>query len=642
MSVHAGVWNFDGSPADTNVLLTISGLTSEYGADGERTHCNGNMAMLYRAFHTTSQSRFERQPHVCADGCIFTWDGRLDNREALLRQTDKGEDGKQSDVAIVADAFARWGTGSFAKFRGDWSLSVWIPQANELILARDYIGVRQMFFHLRRNSVVWCNHLAPLVKLGKGFHLCERYLSGFLTLWPDADLTPYEEIRSVLPGSFVRIKNAAAQSWKYWFFDRTRKFRCTSDEEYERGFHDLFRKAVARRLRTDSPVLAELSGGLDSSSIVCMADDIIKNGGAEVPALDTFSTRDSAERGDEDYLYFTAVEQKRGSRGHYVQLRGSGDELGFGDFIFTANPAFIRQDLRTARSSIVRTGNYRVVLSGIGGDEMLGQALDPRILLADLLRQMKFRDFVKQLWTWSLLLRRPWIHLLGDSALLQCPPWIRLRFSSCTRVDSWISDNFAREHNIGARQLDAAEGVWYWAPSERDSFQTILTLSRQITQMQPTIEEVRYPYLDQDLCEFLMSIPPEQLLRPGERRSLMRRALRNLLPPAILTRRTKSSGSRYFSVGLETHWDELQQMINSSLISEFGYVDRKEFANALLDAKNGKLSPFFLRLMKALFWELWLRKAIDAGVIVPKTKMAAASFRGRLKETERELPKSEH
>src|SRR5256885_4258588 len=83
-------------------------------------------------------------------------------------------------------------------------------------------------------------------------------------------------------------------------------------------FRNLFRQSVRRRLRSDSPVLAELSGGLDSSSIVCMADDILATGGAETPRLDTLSIYDKTEPNGDDWIYFRKIEEKRGRPGVHI------------------------------------------------------------------------------------------------------------------------------------------------------------------------------------------------------------------------------------------------------------------------------------------------------------------------------------
>ncbi len=134
-----------------------------------------------------------------------------------------------------------------------------------------------------------------------------------------------------------------------------------------------------------------------------------------------------------------------------------------------------------------------------------------------------------------------------------------------------------------------------------------MTLTRLVTKIGPSTEETRYPYLDQKLVEFLVSIPLEQLLRPGHRRSLMRRALADLLPPEILERRTKGTVSHYYPVAFEKHWNKLEDILRSPLISHLGYVNQEQFHTSLLEAKTGKLRPYFLRLSRELSWELWLR-----------------------------------
>ena len=83
MSVQAGVWNFDGRPVGPDLIDNISQLLKQQGPDGESRHAGGSVALLYRAFYTTAESRREAQPYFSHRGFIFTWDGRLDNRQAL-------------------------------------------------------------------------------------------------------------------------------------------------------------------------------------------------------------------------------------------------------------------------------------------------------------------------------------------------------------------------------------------------------------------------------------------------------------------------------------------------------------------------------------------------------------------------------
>jgi asparagine synthase (glutamine-hydrolysing) len=614
MSVQAGIWNYEGQPAAKDFLAKIGSELAEYGPDGQTTYFDDSVGMLFRPYYTTSESRQEVQPHVFVSGRVFTWDGRLDNRDELQRDLHNVLSDNHTDLAIVEAAFDRWGTDCFAKLIGDWALSIWDPQDRKLILARDFAGSRHLFYYPKPKSVVWCTHLEPLAVCGDQFTLSDDYFGGYLALWPEAHLTPYREMHSVPPGKFVSIRNRTINVTSFWTFNPHFKTRYKTDGEYEEHFRDLLRSAVRRRLRTDSPILSDLSGGLDSSSIVCMADDILAREGAETPSVDTLSVFVRDEPSEEDSRYIAAIETKRGRLGHHIEIAALGDTSPFEYHNFVAAPSVgDRPEVEAAARNIRRRGSYRVLLSGVGGDEMLGQALDPRVQLADQLRQLRLVELTKQLRVWSILLRRPWIHLFVEALFLQLPASARPTNSETAKVDSWVNVRFARRQKLSARQSSAAEGPWFWLPSVRDWFQTLMTLTRQMTHTRPVVEETRYPYLDRNLVEFLVSIPTEQLLRPGQRRSLMRRGLVGILPPEILGRRTKSMGGRYFSIALAKYWSTIEVIVNSSFISRMGYAEQAEFRVALRDVVNGHLHAG--RLLRALFWELWLRTVITEGIV---------------------------
>jgi asparagine synthase (glutamine-hydrolysing) len=289
MSVQAGIWNFDGEPVSRESLMKISQATAEYGPDGETIHIDTNIGMLYRPFHTTAESRLERQPYLVGTCQMITWDGRLDNQDELIPelQNDLGPD--HTDIAIVAAVFLKWGVKGFSRLIGDWALAILDPRHKELILARDYIGARHLFYFPTPNGVSWCSHLAPLALSGKRLTISDEYVAGYLGFQPDAHLTPYRQILSVPPGKWVRISDSKTTIQPYWAFNFRTKTRFRTDTEYEEQFRILFRWAVRRRLRADGPVLMQLSGGWDSSSLVCIADDILLRGEAETPRVDTFS-----------------------------------------------------------------------------------------------------------------------------------------------------------------------------------------------------------------------------------------------------------------------------------------------------------------------------------------------------------------
>jgi asparagine synthase (glutamine-hydrolysing) len=628
MSVQAGIWNFDGAPVDRTILDTISAQTAEYGSDGEAMHIDGSVGMLYRSFHTTFESRKEQQPHLFGHGKVMTWDGRLDNRGELISEMPLNPE--SGDASIVAAAFERWGMDSFKKLIGDWALSIWNPHERELILARDYIGIRQLFYYAKPHGITWCSHLAPLALCGDQFTLSHKYIAGYLTSCPDADLTPYSEIRSVPPAASLCFRGSKSLARTYWAFNPTPAIRCKSDREYEECFRHLLRSSVRRRLRTDTPILAELSGGLDSSSIVCMADDIRAKENLNAKCIDTFSYYDSKEPEDNDRIHVAIIEEWRGRSGSSADLLGSGSSLPLLSDSFCATPGFgSRAEIKHALSRLLEARRYGVLLSGVGGDEVNGQVLDPCIELATQLAHFQLRKAAKHLVAWSMLMRRPLLQLLFRSLAQFLPVSLRVWLTQAGRLEPWIGRHFASTYHLRTRQVQTMDGWWFSRPHIRDAVDTFIRLSKRMTYVAPSVIEPRYPYLDRDLVEFLLTVPFDQLLRPGDRRSLMRRALKEFLPEAILQRRTKASNVRCYSAALEQNWDLVNNIFSAPLISHLGYVHRDYFVQALVAMKNGQLPPNVVRLLKALSLELWLanphtRKVlvlpVDDGPVIPDLK----------------------
>src|SRR6266481_526081 len=393
MSVQFGRWNFDDKPVDCDYLEKVKPLLAPYGPDDAGSYSKGNISILYRAFHTTKESCRETQPHVTLSGAILTWDGRLDNRTDLIRRLRDVVTIGSTDVEIVALAYEYWGSDCFAMLIGDWALSVWDPHTRSLLLAKDPIGTRHLYYSLENKQVTWSTILDPLVLFaGKSFALCEEYIAGWFSFFPAAQLTPYVGIDSVLPSSSVLIRPGKHTVRKYWDFDPSKRIRYRTDGEYEEHFRAVFSEAVRRRLRSDSPILAELSGGMDSSSIVCVADTILARGAAEAPRLDTVSYYDDSEPNWNERPYFTKVEEKRGRKGWHINV-GAHDpeekfEPGFptesANVRFVPTPADDGQSSPQFRACLALQGS-RVVLSGIGGDEVMGGVPTPTPELENLL-----------------------------------------------------------------------------------------------------------------------------------------------------------------------------------------------------------------------------------------------------------------
>ena len=198
------------------------------------------------------------------------------------------------------------------------------------------------------------------------------------------------------------------------------------------------------------------------------------------------------------------------------------------------------------------------------------------------------------------------------------------------RLQPWISTKFAKKFRIRDTQLEDLPGSWFWRPGPRDSAQTIMTLSRDLTCAAPSRLEQRYPYLDQELVEFLTSIPFDQLLRPGCRRYLMRRALAHLLPPEVRERKTKVSASRCYPLTLQKHWWRVEHALYRPLSSSLGYIERDGLYEDLDQLRNGIVPLHLVRLLKALSLELWLRDVQKRGIVNIPPLSAQKPLFGRL------------
>ena len=207
--------------------------------------------------------------------------------------------------------------------------------------------------------------------------------------FPQLHLTPYVGIQAVPPSSLVSLSRGKQMVTKYWDFDPSKQFgtermvsmKSTSGSPSRNPCADAFDRR---------PVLAEFSGGMDSSSIVCMADRVRRATNSSAPALQTLSYYDDSEPNWQEHLYFTAVERERHRTGMHINLAGR--EIFrplFGNQQFCASPANTGSSDETSRSfsAFLNGLGSRVILSGIGGDEVAGGVPTPSSEFADLLRE---------------------------------------------------------------------------------------------------------------------------------------------------------------------------------------------------------------------------------------------------------------
>jgi len=146
-----------------------------------------------------------------------------------------------------------------------------------------------------------------------------------------------------------------------------------------------------------------------------------------------------------------------------------------------------------------------------------------------------------------------------------------------------------------------------------------------MTHAQVFTQEMRYPFLDRRLVEFLFSIPTDQLVHNGQRRSLMRRALAHIVPRSVLTRQTKSGTGRCAITTLNKHRAAIMALLRSPLSVEFGYLNGAALREAIGELHKGHVPLYIGQLLRAIHLEVWLRDVIKRGIIRSSSADKAAT-----------------
>ena len=421
-------------------------LLVPYAPEGISVLRQESCALLYGSCETPSTPALQ-QPYRLQNRDWMMWDGRLDNR-GDLRRASIGLDAAPTDVEIVASVYQRSETRMFSQLIGDWAISIFSEARQEVILARDFIGSRPLFYRSDKHQITWSTVLEPLVFLGPEVpQVSGSYLAGWMSSYPHSHLTPYEGVWSVPPSSMVRIRAGQTSVRKYWDFDPGLAIRHRHDRDYEEQFYLIFREAVRRRMDSSNPILAELSGGMDSSSIVCVADSLLAAGDCQTPRLDTITYFDAREPNWDELPYAQIVEQRRGRAGTHIDVGPESfdrKEPTRNRFRMIPTSPYARSSAADSFRQLLSGGGYRVVLSGLGGDELLGGVPTPVPELADLLVGLDLRQFLARSFDWALAKRKP-ILTLWSSVLRQFLPR-GSRFSRESPRLSWLTTEFIARH----------------------------------------------------------------------------------------------------------------------------------------------------------------------------------------------------
>jgi asparagine synthase (glutamine-hydrolysing) len=591
----AGILYLDGRTVLRKQLEQMNSIQAHRGSDGAGLWTEGSVGLAHRLLWTTPESLHERLPMVNTNSdIVLTADARIDNREELidtLGLTDSPNH-ELPDSALLLAAYEKWGERCPERLLGDFAFAVWDNRHHRLFCARDHFGVRPFYYYHRAGKIfAFASEIKALLCLPEvPRQLNEMQVADFLSgIFEDKARTFYQGVLRLPPSRCLTVTARALRQNCYWSLDATSELRLGSDEEYAETYRQIFTEAVRCRLRSAFPIGSHLSGGLDSSSITCVARDLLGEKGDR--RLNTYSIVFDKVPESDERPFINAVVDAGGVEPHYIRgdtvtpLTDVERVLWHQDEPFHGPNLFLNWQVWSA----ARQQGIRVLLDGIMGDNVVSHGF---AYLNELARSWCWVKLVREIKTlarrrsaspWKVVGRYVW----NDGIKSRTPAWLKRVFwqfetpVSYQRLSEVIDRDFARRVGLDERV------------ERRDEFQQRRLRSAKEDHYQELVSgiipaamevaakgaaafniEVRVPFLDRRLVELCFGIPPEQKIRDGWSRAIVRRALANTLPPKVRLRTGKGNMGPNFIRGLISAEETLRKLLFHGPPSLATYINR--------------------------------------------------------------------
>ena len=285
----------------------------------------------------------------------------------------------------------------------------------------------------------------------------------------------------------------------------------------------------------------------------------------------------------------------------------------------------------------MRFSGARVRLCGNGGDEILNSVPSPSAELSDPLVNGNFLQLLRGLRSWSRERKKPYLKVLWQDTLLPTLPrplQVALRHGPVKRLPVWLDPQFLKRTNLRELMLGPNDPFGFYLPSSRSQCIGFLSAVRDTSAGYVRLlqdVDIRLPILHRPLVEFMQAIPKNQRIRPGETRSLQRRALRDLLPKEILRRKGKGNPAEAIFRALCHEFTNVHCLLSESYVARYGYVNQRALMAAFERSRFGdKRAAEFFRIISL---ELWLRSLEQRRPRSKRNVSAMGSPEARLAET---------
>ncbi len=553
----AGIVDLGSGPVEAKTIRRMLAPLEHRGpdADGVVVHSGCGLGHVRLSIVDPSGGH---QPMCNEDGTVWvTFNGEIFNY-VELRQTLIGRGHRfatQCDTEVLVHLYEEYGEDCVEHLNGQWAFAIWDRRTSKLFVSRDRLGIRPVFYTEAGNRVMFASEVKSLFTQPEVTRRLDPVgLDQVFTFWcPVAPRTVFEGICELPPAHNLTVSRGKVQVRRYWQLDYGASRETRSLDECGEELLELLVDATRLRLRSDVPVGAYLSGGLDSAVTTALARQCTSGD------LKTFSLTFDNEEFDESG-YQRQVVEHLGTTHRSVRCRAEDVGRVFPEVIWHTE----RPVLRTAPaplfllSQLVRGESYKVVLTGEGSDEMLGGY--------DLFKEAKVRRFwagqpesamraaligklypyLPKIQSQSLAYRKAFFGVRPEA--LESPMFSHLpRWELTSRLKLFFSESLKAEL-ADRRVYEDIEAVLpqaygSWRPlCQAQYLETAVLLPGYILSSQGDrmamahSVEGRFPFLDHRLAEFAAKLPPRWKMHGVNEKFLLKHAVRHLLPSSVVER----------------------------------------------------------------------------------------------------------
>lgn len=530
----------------------------------------------------------------------------------LAREHLPTSDAPKSDAQLALELYREVGLEIVNQLSGEFAIIIADHRDRKLIAIRDPFGTRQLFWRTDRNRVEVASQLWQLFEPTElsSNDIDLDFVGTFLAKQSSVgEATSLRSIRRLRSGSYLLALSSTpgVSSERYWTpVGHVRQVDMEA-EEAAGVFREMFFESIAATVRDVSKPWAELSGGLDSSSIVAA---IAKGETGITPLAGTLTLTWPHTSASDESNWARLLADHAEVPNHQIDCTDLFFEGAFEDATYRSDPHFgiLCHPMHRAEVEFLSAESAHVLLSGARAEPVVLDRIPP-IHLSELLAKGNLIKLLSEAKRWQEGLSQPLLNILYWNCLRPLWKSHNVDHSAASRrsLAPWIHPEFVKDRQIGnSGAVGAAEKLF---SSAADQYQYEKLVRSEDMMHRGIVEwslDVRHPFLNRRLIEFSFSLPWSVMMEPRAAKTLLRKGLQRELPPEIKNRKNWSGPTAAAFKTLARKWGVIEPLLKSSLLVEMGIFDGREWQKAMQLARHGHAENF-AELTSSLALEIWLR-----------------------------------